>query len=42
MKKEYNAPLIEYKAFSICEVLAVEEEEGPISFPYNDGGLGWT
>ena len=42
MKKEYNAPVIEYLAFSTHEMLAVDEIVVPDSFPFNDDQLGWT
>lgn len=40
MKKKYDAPLVEYLAFSVKEAIAEELEEP--SDPYNDGELGWT
>lgn len=44
MKKEYNAPIIEYLAFSAREAFTVDENEliPTDSMPWNDGDLGWT
>ena len=52
MKKEYTAPLVEYLAFSVMEVIAggtlsggetgTEEGSNPNSYPWNEGELGWT
>ena len=41
MKMKYDAPLVEYLAFSVKEAIA-GEEENINSDPYNDGELGWA
>ena len=44
MKKEYNAPLIEYMTFSVSEPYTAAMDEIPeeVSIPWNDGEVGWT